>query len=308
EKWVMLKPEKMRIKGADVSRNLINLTNLQAKDIIDESPKDDDPYGLNSPSDSILLEGKNRTQTLLVGKAKDEKDKTPHSKPDRYARIEGQDMIHVIASRTLDDFTTDPDKLRDRYLMAFKPHEVEKLQVDLDGTTWVAVKSKDDKWTLEKPTQKDNIESWPVTGILWDLKNLEWKDMKIPAPDDLSTVYLDKPRLTVSVAKKGDTEPLTLKAGWKAGSPQKAEPSAEQKPQGALADESAQAARDSGTGEKSPEKEKAASESAQGAKIPELVNAMAQPHEEGNPLFMVESSFIERLRKDLQRLSGETKN
>lgn len=299
EKWVMTEPEKIRVKAAEINRNLINLTNLQAKDIIDEPKTEGDPYGLNNPAQSIALEGKKRNQILLVGKAKDKKKNTPRSKSDIYARVKGQNMVYVIADREITAFTIDPKKLRDRYLMSFKPHEIQKVEVDLDGTKWLVVRSAGDKWSLEKPEKKENIETWPITGMLWDLKNLEWKDMSRPVPADLSTVNLDKPKLVVSVFKKGEITPIVLKAGWKD------KPAAKDKGEEGKQSSS----KESGlveTGSKVPaaRKGKGALEDKDASRpqLPEVVNAIVQPHEEKGALFTVQSTFVDRLRTDLDRL------
>ena len=89
---------------------------------------------------------------------------------------------------------TNPDELRDRSLLTFNPADIEKLEISLDGKTWLAAKDKDNKWSLEQPEKKEKLDAWPVTGILWDLKDLEWKSMTKPAPADLASVHLDKPR------------------------------------------------------------------------------------------------------------------
>lgn len=325
EAWIMVKPESFKVKAAEVNRNLVGLTNLQAKDIIDEPRKEGDPYGLDNSDYKILLDSKDRKQTLLIGKALEEKGPAA-SKPDRYARIDGQDMVYVIGSQELESFKTDPSELRDKSVLSFKPDEIEKAEVQFDGKTWVVQKSGENKWTMEKPEKRASVEAWRITGMLWDLKSLEWKDMSKPAPADLAAVGLDNPRVVISLFKKDSQEPMTLKVGWteqKADKPQIEPPKAETS---GTSGESKQAAKESvhvapstpgavsekkpeGSGsapEKGPEPTKPSTElPPEEPKIPRLVNAIVQPHDEQNALLKLDSSFIGRMRKDLMRIGGE---
>ncbi|MFH1114978.1 MAG: DUF4340 domain-containing protein [Pseudomonadota bacterium] len=308
DKWVMLRPERMRVKAEDVKRDLIGLTNLQAREIIDEPKKDGDPYGLDSPKERIELAGTKRSQTLLVGKAKGDKEKQTGSHPDLFARIKGMDMVYLIDGRTLGSMKTDPKELRDKCLLDFKPDRIDKLEVALDGKKWSAVRSsKDAKWTLEEPEKRKDMDAWAITGLLWGLKNLEWKDVTKPAPSDLPAVNLDAPRLVVSLWRKDDKEPMVLKAGWKDKPAEKvetgakdesgSEPKSGSKPAGAEDKAEAEAAAAGKTGKQAKEP----------SKLPGQVSVMVQPHDEKNALFTIEGTYIERIREDLQRLTEEEK-
>lgn len=336
ESWTMVKPESFRVKAAEISRGLIGLTNIQAKDIIDEPKKEGDPYGLDKPEYKILLDSKNRKQTLLIGKAVGKQD-SPSSK-DRYAKIEGQDTVYVIGSRDLTAFKTDPKELRDRSILSFKPKEIHKMEVTMDGKTWLVQKSeKEDTWAMEKPEKKAVVETWPITGILWDLQNLEWKELKKPIPANLAETGLEKPRITVSLYKKDAKEPITLKVGWpeqtaakepepakpaettpetaakpaeaKQEPKQPAEAKEETKPSAESGEQKTQPAETKEPAKESPDKgaaeAKTAPEKPKGPTVPQLVNAIVQPPGHEDALFEVDSGLIGRLRKDVQRIAGE---
>ena len=329
EAWLMVKPESFKVKAAEINRNLVGLTNLQAKDIIDEPKKEGDPYGLDKPDYKILLDSKDRKQTLLIGKALEKKGPAA-SKPDRYARIDGQDMVYVIGSQELESFRTDPNELRDKSVLSFKPDEIEKAEVRFDGKIWVVQRSGENKWTMEKPEKKASVEAWPITGMLWDLKSLEWKEMEKPVPADLAAVGLDKPRVVISLFKKDAQEPMILKVGWTEQKAEKPQPEPS-KPSEAEATGTSGEAKQTTQGsahkapsapgavpekrqesgparEKGPEAPKpSAVQPPEEPKIPELVNAIVQPHDEQNALLKLDSSFIGRMRKDLLRIGGEEK-
>jgi hypothetical protein len=300
--WMMTKPEKIRVKTAEIDRELINLTNLEAKDIIDEPKKDGDPYGLDKPMEKIRLAGKKRDQTLLIGKTKTDKDKPATPNSDRYARLQGQNTVYLIGSQIVANVKTDPEALQDKSLLHFKPEDIEKIQLDLDGKKWKVSRSEDKQWSLEEP-EKKKVQPWPITGILWDLKTVQWTRVTKPAPTDLATVQLDKPRLVASLWKKGEKEPMVLKAGWKDKQPKKKEADSEsaKTPAGSgpekRTEEAKSAPKTAGKSEKDPNPMVEPG-------LPETVNVVVQPDEEKDAVFTVASTFIERIRKELKDLGS----
>jgi hypothetical protein len=280
-----------------VDQGLVTLTNLNAKEIIDEPKKENDPYGLDNPEEKILIAGKDQEHTLLVGKPQ-EQGGTPAAGSKRYVRMKGHDTVFVIDGKSLDSFKRDPEQLRDRSLLSFKPLDVDKLEVSLDGKKWLAVQDKDRKWSLEEPEKKPSIESWPVTAILWDLRDLEWKSAGKTAPTDLASVHLDKPQLTVTLHSRDQKVPLVLKAGWEPvipPSPPAAaskEAKAEAPPQAESPDKGASEPKKADTPQPAPPK----------SALPPTCNVTVEPHEEGQALFVVDTGFVTRLRGDLEKL------
>ncbi len=299
EKWLLTAPERFRVKNSIISSDLRSITNLKAKEIIDSPAKDSDEYGLQNPEESIVLSGPKRELTLLIGKAKESKSPAPGSVPDKYARIKGYDAVYLLDGRTIDSIKTDPEELRDRSVLTFNPPDIEKIQIELDGKQWSAVKDKDNKWTLEKPEKKEKMDNWLLSGILWDIKDLQWKSKTVRKPDEATHTELDQPKLVVSLLKKGDQEPLCLKAGWiseAAAAP--AEKPAEQP----VAAEKQEAEKNK-VESKSKDQQKAATE----AKVasPATVLAVAQPSEDEGAVYTLEGDFVTRIRQDLEKITGE---
>jgi hypothetical protein len=299
EKWLLTSPERFRVKNSIVSSDLRSITNLKAKEIIDSPAKDSDEYGLQNPEESILVSGPKREVTLLIGKAKENKSPTPGAVSDKYARIKGHDPVYLLDGRSLASIKTDPEELRDRSLLTFNPPDVERMQIDLDGKQWSLTKDKDNKWTLEKPEKKEKMDNWLVSGILWDIKDLQWKSKTVRKPDEPTPAELDQPKLVVSLYKKGDQEPLLLKAGWKSETP--AAPTEKTEEQKSVAENQAL---DKG---KEPsaakDQEKPATDSQ--LTLPPTILAVAQPSEEEGSVFTVEGDFVTRMRQDLQKIIGE---
>jgi len=211
--------------------------------------------------------------------------------------MQGHDTVFVIDGKSLDSFKRDPEHLRDRSLLAFKPLDVNKLEVTLDGKKWLAVQDKDKKWSLEEPEKRTSLESWPVTAILWDLRDLEWKSVTNSVPTDLSSAHLDKPQLMVTLHDRDQKAPLVLKAGWEPVGPPS---SGEAASQGAKGDGPTAESLEQGAQE--PKKVDAPPPPPPKSALPPTCNVTVEPHEEGQALFVVDSGFVTRLRGDLEKL------
>lgn len=301
DKWVTEKPEHFAVKLAPVMSDLRLLTNLKAKQIIDEPTQEGDPYGLDKPEETIVLSGPKLVQTLELGKALDKKAGVP-LEPDRYARLKGDKTVYVIDGRSLKALKTDPSEMRDRSLLSFNPADIDRVEISLDGKEWVAAHDKDKRWIIEKPEKKTNVDAWAVTGALWGLKDLEWKSLTKPIPEKLEALHLDKPRLTVSLFKKGEKEPMTLKAGWEEPPAETTQSPKNEKPQEAKPTTSTEKGKTEELAKEKPASEaKSQPPAPKAPPVPALINALAQPTNEPGAVFVVDGNFLTRLRGDLER-------
>ena len=292
DNWEMVKPRQLKVKKGLVDNSLKSITALKAKRIIDDPAKEGDEYGLAKPGASIVLAGPKLDQTLLLGKdVPGEEGKTPPLTPEKYAKVAGRDTVYVIDGRVVKDLKTEPDELRDRSLFAFAPTDIEKLELELDGTNWAASRGKDNKWGLEKPMKKEKIETWAISGLLWTMKDLEWQSIMTPVPDNLAPFHLDKPKLVASFWKKGEKDPIVFKAGWESPSAPAKDTKDAEKP-----GEEKQASGEKKEGKQPPPT------ADEGDRVPPCVNATVQPHWEKAAIFVLDAAFIKRLRDDLKQL------
>jgi hypothetical protein len=293
DRWVMTRPEQTRVKTTLIEGDIKSVTILSAKDIIDEPKKDGDPYGLDKPEKTFMLSGGKLQQTLEIGKAVDKKEKkesSPQSQPSYYARVKGQDTVYVVDGRILKMMKTDPKELKDRSVLSFNPNDIEKVEIELDGKTWLASRQEDRKWNLEKPEKREKMESWPISSMLWDIKDTEWKSLIRPVPADLASVQLDKPQLVARFFKKGEKEPSVLKAGWQ--TKEKKEPQ-----------KAASSGKDGDKKKEDASKPAEANPSTQEMEEPKTVHAMAHPQEERDAVMVLDGVFVGRLRDALKRLT-----
>ncbi|MBI5250830.1 MAG: DUF4340 domain-containing protein [Desulfomonile tiedjei] len=284
DKWLLTKPERFRAKQSVIEAGLNSLAAIKAKEIIDEPKTDGDPYGLDNPQESITIGGKNIEQTLQIGKAAGEvKASAPGATPNFYAKIKGHDTVYVIEGRAIKALKADAKELRDRAVVTFNPSDIEKVEITLDGKTWLATQGPDKVWSLEKPEKKDKLDNWAISGMLWSLKDLEWKSILKPGADPTST-QLSNPQLVAQFFKKGDKDPIVLKAGWPQEEQKKNEPA-----ETSIDDKKETTGKTTAV----PDEKK----------TPSTVSVSVQPHEEENAIFVLDGNFLERLREDLQKLA-----
>lgn len=296
DKWHMAKPQQIRVKSSLINKSLIDLTNLQAKAIIDEPKKEGDPYGLNQPEEVVTLSGKKIEQTLLIGKmAKDEEPAAGGRI--RFARIKGREPVYEVNADVLAALKTDSEHLRDKSLVELKPADVEKIKIDLDGKKWIAVKNTDKEWKLESP-KKSPLQAWEITSILWDLKGLEWNSINKTTSTTPGSLAIDNPKLVISLKLKDKKDPIILRAGWTSES----EVSSEESQQAGSQEER----KNIPSGDETTTRHKDAAGSKPKPEMPEMIQVQVEPHEEKNALFTVNSRFVERLRSGLEEL-GRTK-
>lgn len=298
EKWVLTKPESMKLKASVINRDLSTLTNLKAKDIIDNPNLSEAKYGLASPKIVITLAGSKLEQTLFVGAPVKSDSQNPLDS-DVYATVKGKDNVYVVDLKSLKALVqADFNILRDKSLMSFTPNDVERLEVELDGKKLVAVRKDNNQWVLEHPKDIKSLDSWNVTSIVWELKDLEWKSMTKVAstPSEIA-----EPKLTASLTVKGHKEPMVLKVGWTPESLQSSnqgDQSSDDKASKAGQTASELESESSGASSAGAEKKTAVSEQ----KVPDVVTAMVVPRDEQDVVFQVSGTFVTRMRKDLDRI------
>jgi hypothetical protein len=298
EKWVLTKPESMKLKANLMNRDLNTLANLKAKDIIDNANLSDEKFGLAAPKIAITLAGPKLEQVLYVGSPV-KSDAAHPLDSEVYASVKGKDAVYVVDLKNLKALVqSDLNMLRDKSLMSFAPNDVEKFDMELEGKKLVAVRKDNNQWSLEEPKGVASLDSWNITSILWELRDLEWKSM---SKSQAVPAEIAQPKLVASLAVKGQKEPVVLKVGWASPpspSGAQANQSAEETPKkpepaAALAEsKTAPAPVSGGEGSKPAAVEKA----------PDVVTAMVTPSDEKDMVYQVSGTFITRVRKDLDKI------
>ncbi len=210
DKWLMVKPDTMPVRGMIVENNLKTLTGLTAKQIIDQPDQSDNAYGLDKPTQVFTLSGPKIKQTLDIGRGIE----SVGAQKNFFARIKGHDEVFVVPGVSLSHLKFRPDELRDKTMVQFNPQNVVKVRAEIEGVVWNLSQNPDRTWTIDQPEKNELAESWPVSSFLWELKDVDWKSLISPIPEDLAAYGLDSPRVVIQLRLKSQPEPIIIKAGW----------------------------------------------------------------------------------------------
>lgn len=284
--WKMTSPEQFKVKNVAISTLLRKLSNLTAIDILDEKKTDLEQYGLQKPTETISVFGKDISQTLYVGgHTKPEPDST--DKKGDYVRVDDSKNVYVIDDPSITDFKIDPDSLQDRSIVSITPSEVDRIEVSITGRNWILSKSHEKKWHLEQPEKIGPLKDWNITGILWKLRDLNYVSLLTPIPDSLDDLGLTKPKVEIRLNAQGVTNFKSIKIGWP-----------EIKQNLKTGEESTAT-----SGEPKDQPEPVVPETQADFDVPPTVNVLVEPSDYPNTVFRVDGSFLKWLSEDLETLT-----
>ena len=287
-KWRILKPVAAPAKSASVGALLRSLETLKAKEILDEPQNGNNPYNLKESKNSITLSGKDFRKTLTLGAIKDKNSGSGQSGNYVYMSVSGEAPVYVVDDRFFSGEKLNPDSLTDRSIVSIEPRIVEKILIEFMGKNWELASASDNKWKMEQPERRDKLEDWLVSDMLWSLKDLNYKSVISPIPDDLAPYQLNLPQLVMSIYQKGAKDPVKITVGW---------PASEEPPSNADARTSADHAIRPDSDNKKP------AQGLDASKVPKIVYAMVEPpNDEKHVIYIVDGEFIGKLRVDLDQL------
>ncbi len=286
-KWRITYPVDARAKQSTIKSFLANLGELKATEIID-SPltENDDSFGFDKSSNRIVLKGKDFSKTLILGAIKEKSQKPGSSGNSVYLCVSGQTSVYVVKDTFLQANKMDAESLTDKSVAGFEPIDVEKIEIEFMNRKWLMSRSEDNKWKMEAPEKIGKLDDWMVSGLLWSLRDLNFKSEITPVPENLSDYNLQDPQLKILLHQKKSENPYIIRMGW---SPALEDPS-----------EKVDSEKDSSQpGEPSGNKKT----DRKGVPItPQIVYAIAEPHIGKPAIFVIDGGFIGRLRVDLDQL------
>jgi hypothetical protein len=179
------------------------LQNAQMKSIVtaDATPADLKKYRLDKADQSLTVEMGSARATLLLGAPASETAGTV------YARDASASMVVTVDSTLATDASKGVDDYRRKDIFAFRPYNVEHLEIVRNGQTIVldrvkAAKQGDaDTWQRASPTQKA-LDADAVNSVLSKLTALRATSFVESTAD----TGLDKPEITISARFEGKDE------------------------------------------------------------------------------------------------------
>lgn len=205
-RWRIVHPFRAPANAEAINGLLADLADLVAiagaEGFAAEDVDDLSPYGLdpeNATTISLLpagLTGPAEPQVAYLGSAPDGQDDL------RYARREGQDDVLVVRPRTVADLGLDPQAVRSRKVVDFRPSEVQGIRIEAGGQTSRLVKESDG-WMVRSPSEgpADAIDVATLLETLVGLESAEFFQAEtvqgersgLDAPAATVSVWLDRP-------------------------------------------------------------------------------------------------------------------
>ena len=190
-----------------VSEFLSFLKNLNFIRVVEESPKDLTPFGLNTPSLKIILSMNNgETKGVRVG------DDHPMGNKVYLARLNGSRVL--TAGITKNRLNQEVHDLRDKTILDFKTPQITKIELIRNGKT-LRLKKNEQSWEVseEKITAEGNESE--ITNLLNTIQTARIEQFVEEQPEQLAAYGLNNSKLTVKLTTSQENEPLTLLIGKK---------------------------------------------------------------------------------------------
>jgi hypothetical protein len=207
DEWQMTVPVNANGDAAAVSGFLSFLKNLNFTRVVEESPKDLTPFGLNTPDLKIILSMDNGGAIgVRVG------DDHPMGNKVYLARLNGSRIL--TAGITKNRLHRKVHDLRDKTILDFKTPQITKIEFIRNGKT-LSLKKNDESWEVseEKITAKGNESE--ITKLLNTIQAAQIEQFVEEQPKQLSSYGLNNSNLTVQLTASNAKGPLTLLIGGK---------------------------------------------------------------------------------------------
>ena len=207
DEWQMTAPVNASGDAPAVSDFLSFLKNLNFTRVVEESPKDLTPFGLNTPSLKIILSMDNgETKGVRVG------DDHPMGNKVYLARLNGSRVL--TAGITRNRLDREVHDLRDKTILDFKTPQITKVELIRNGKT-LSLKKNEESWEVseEKITAEGNESE--ITNLLNTIQAARIEQFIEEQPEQLTSYGLNNSKLTVKLTTSQKNEPITLFIGEK---------------------------------------------------------------------------------------------
>jgi hypothetical protein len=154
-RWRIVEPFRAPANAEAVNGLLADLAELEAlpgaEGFVAEDVEDLSTFGLDPPRGTITLvpaglTGSDEPQVAHLGSSPEGKDDVV------YARREGQDDVLLVRSRGLADVGTNPQAMRSRKVVDFRPEEVAAVRIEADGREYRLIKAREG-WSVLAPSE-----------------------------------------------------------------------------------------------------------------------------------------------------------
>jgi len=207
DEWQMTAPVNANGDAPAVSAFLSFLNNLNFTRVVEESPKDLTPFGLDTPDLKIILSMNNgETKGVRVG------DDHPMGNKVYLARLnESRVLAAGVTKNRLDRKVHD---LRDKTILDFKTPQITKIEFIRNGKT-LSLKKNEESWEVSEGKISAKGNETEITNLLNTIQAAQIEQFVEEKPEQLTSYGLNNSKLTVKLTTSKASEPLVLLIGGK---------------------------------------------------------------------------------------------
>ena len=203
EMWRIATPVDTAADEATASSIASTLASLEVRRVVEESPINLEPFGLDEPMLDLgfSLNETDTTQHLLVG------EETPTG-ADRYAKLSDTDRVFLIASYLNSTFNKTTFDLRDKTIFRFEEADLDRLDITTADKT-IRFEKVANEWELAEPWRVRTDFS-TVQSLIQSLNRGQMLSVEREEIDDLKTFGLAEPGYTVDARAGSATATLHI--------------------------------------------------------------------------------------------------
>ena len=207
DEWQMTAPVNANGDAPAVSAFLSFLNNLNFTRVVEESPKDLTPFGLDTPDFKIILSMNNgETKGVRVG------DDHPMGNKVYLARLnESRVLAAGVTKNRLDRKVHD---LRDKTILDFKTPQITKIEFIRNGKT-LSLKKNEESWEVSEGKIAAKGNETEITNLLNTIQAAQIEQFVEEKPEQLTSYGLNNSKLTAKLTTSKASEPLVLLIGGK---------------------------------------------------------------------------------------------
>ena len=207
DEWQMTAPVNANGDAPAVSAFLSFLNNLNFTRVVEESPKDLTPLGLDTPDFKIILSMNNgETKGVRVG------DDHPMGNKVYLARLnESRVLAAGVTKNRLDRKVHD---LRDKTILDFKTPQITKIELIRNGKT-LSLKKNEESWEVSEGKIAAKGNETEITNLLNTIQAAQIEQFVEEKPEQLTSYGLNNSKLTVKLTTLNTKKPLVLLIGGK---------------------------------------------------------------------------------------------
>jgi len=206
KEWQIQAPFHAPAKEETISSYLWTLKAIKGQSVVLEKIDEPSKYGLDDPDIICSVWEKDKEEPYVFIFGNEELD-SDFEKGGYFGKKGDSDTLFLFDKDTKNKLTRSADDWQDKSILNFEKNDVFKFEIKKSDKRLACKNYSGDTvnqdWRAYEP-KKDKVENYKASDVIWNLKNLEWKDIVEENSQNLSKFGLDKPAVEVSIYGEND--------------------------------------------------------------------------------------------------------